>query len=264
VRIVITGSTRGIGFGLAQAFLARGCAVVISGRTQPAVDDAIARLAAQHHPARIAGAVCDVTELSQLAALWTFASERFGQVDVWINNAGAAPPQVPFSRVPTGELAGAVSTNMLGPIYGTRVALDGMLPRGEGAIFNVEGYGSDGRMMRTGMAVYGSTKTATRYFSRSVAREIEGTGVRIGTLMPGAVVTDMLVAQIADLPPDEASAARRRYNIIGDPVDAVAPWLAERVLASPRNGAEISRLSVPKILVRFLSPSYRRRELFAA
>jgi short-subunit dehydrogenase len=148
-------------------------------------------------------------------------------------------------------------------MHGTRIALDGMLARGRGQIFNVEGFGSDG-MIRPGMAVYGSTKAATRYFTRSVARELEGTGVRIGTLMPGAVVTDMLVSQIADLDPDEQAAARRRYNIIGDAVDTVAPWLADRVLTNTRNGADISRISVPRIALRFFSPGYRRRDLFGA
>ena len=140
----------------------------------------------------------------------------------------------------------------------------GRIAAGRGQIFNIEGYGSDGRMMRPGMAVYGSTKAATRYFTRSVARELAGTGVQLGTLMPGAVITDMLVSMVGDLPPDERDGARRRYNIIGDPVDVVAPWLADRVLANTRNGAEISRISVPRIALRFLSPRYRRRELFPA
>jgi NAD(P)-dependent dehydrogenase (short-subunit alcohol dehydrogenase family) len=260
--IVITGSTRGIGYGLADAFLTRGSAVIISGRSPHAVDEAVARLATRHDAERIAGAPCEVTELAQLEALWSAACARFGHVDVWINNAGAAPPQVPFARAPSREVASAVATNMLGTMYGTRVALDGMLPGNTGQIFNVEGYGSDGRMMRTGMAVYGSTKTATRYFTRSVAKELEGSGVLVGTLMPGAVVTDMLVAQLADLPADEREVARRRYNIIGDTVATVAPWLADRVLANKRNGAEISWISIPKLALRFLSPGYRRRELF--
>ena len=78
--IVITGSTRGIGFGLADAFLALGCQVTVSGRAQASVDRAVADLAARHGEAgRVAGFPCNVTRLEELQALWDAARARFGQ-----------------------------------------------------------------------------------------------------------------------------------------------------------------------------------------
>ena len=86
--IVITGSTRGIGFGLADAFLALDCQVTISGRARASVDQATAALAARHAAGRIFGFPCDVTHIEELQALWEAACARFGAVDIWINNAG--------------------------------------------------------------------------------------------------------------------------------------------------------------------------------
>ena len=83
--IVITGSTRGIGYGLADSLLDLGCAVTVSGRTLAAVQQAIAKLASKHGPERAFGHPCDVTHLDQVQALWDAAQARFGKIDIWIS-----------------------------------------------------------------------------------------------------------------------------------------------------------------------------------
>ena len=262
-RIVITGSTRGLGLGLAEAFLERGCSVTISARGAASVDEAVLKLTARYPAERIAGAACDVTKRDDVQALWAAAAERFGGVDVWINNAGTGTMQVAFSAQSAEDVAATVQTNLLGAVNGTQVALAGMLRQGSGAIYNMEGFGSDGKMMQEGMAVYGATKAATRYFSRSVAKELAGKPVTIGTLMPGVVATDLLVSIYDGAPRKTWDSAKRFYDIIGDKVETVAPWLASQVLGNEKNDASIAYLTLPKMLFRFLSPSYRRRDLFA-
>jgi NAD(P)-dependent dehydrogenase (short-subunit alcohol dehydrogenase family) len=74
--ITITGSTRGIGFGLADAFLSQGCAVTISGRTRASVEEAVKELGAKHTGERLLGHPCDVTDLGQVKTLWDVAKER--------------------------------------------------------------------------------------------------------------------------------------------------------------------------------------------
>ncbi|TET51416.1 MAG: SDR family NAD(P)-dependent oxidoreductase, partial [Anaerolineales bacterium] len=91
--IVITGSTRGIGRGLAEAFLDLGCAVTVSGRTRRAVDATARELAANHDAERMVVQPCDVTDYRQVKALWLGAHARFGQIDIWINNAGIGHAQ---------------------------------------------------------------------------------------------------------------------------------------------------------------------------
>jgi NAD(P)-dependent dehydrogenase (short-subunit alcohol dehydrogenase family) len=262
-RVVVTGSTRGLGLGLAEAFLARGCSVMISARGAASVDAAVKDLAARHPTERIAGAACDVTKRGDVEALWTAAVDRFGGVDVWINNAGAGTVQVAFSSQSKEDIAAVVETNLLGAVHGTHVALTGMLRQGSGAIYNMEGFGADGKMMQEGMAVYGASKTATRYLSRSIAKELAGKPVTIGTLMPGVVATELLVSIYDGAPRATWDSAKRFYDIIGDRVETVAPWLVTQVLGNEKNDASIAYLTLPKMLLRFLSPSYRGRDLFA-
>jgi NAD(P)-dependent dehydrogenase (short-subunit alcohol dehydrogenase family) len=86
--IVITGSTRGIGYGLAEAFLSLGCSVTVSGRGEEAVEKAAAGLKSSFEAERVFGTACDVTDPSQLQALWDKSIEIFRKVDIWVNNAG--------------------------------------------------------------------------------------------------------------------------------------------------------------------------------
>jgi NAD(P)-dependent dehydrogenase (short-subunit alcohol dehydrogenase family) len=93
--IVITGSTRGIGFALARSFLKRGCRVVISGRSQSSVGGVVDRLQKEFPPENVLGLACDVTEFSQMENLWEASIKKFGSVDIWINNAGISNTQNP-------------------------------------------------------------------------------------------------------------------------------------------------------------------------
>ncbi|HSF81207.1 MAG TPA: SDR family NAD(P)-dependent oxidoreductase, partial [Anaerolineales bacterium] len=91
--IVITGSTRGIGYGLAEAFLERGCAVTVSGRMQAGVEAALAALGGKYGTEPLYGLACDVRQPEQVQVLWDGAQKHFGQVDIWINNAGLSSQQ---------------------------------------------------------------------------------------------------------------------------------------------------------------------------
>ena len=128
--IVITGSTRGIGYGLADSFLALGCRVVISGRTPASVEPAVATLSEKFEPERVFGYACDVTQFEQVQGLWFAAQTHFGQVDIWINNAGVANPQLDFWEHPPERIRTVVETNVIGAMYGAKVAIKGMLADG--------------------------------------------------------------------------------------------------------------------------------------
>lgn len=260
--IVITGSTRGIGFGLAGAFLARGCAVAVSGRSQEAVDQAVAALAAEHEPGRIFGHPCDVGDHAQAQALWDAASDHFGRVDIWLNNAGLGHSQQDSWELAPERIEAVIRTNVLGAIYGTRVAMRGMLAQGFGAIYNMEGLGSGGSPRVAGTSIYATSKAGLRYFDAALAQEAKGTPVIVGALNPGMVVTDLVTAPYEGRP-EEWERARRIFNIIADRVETVAPWLVDRMLDNTKNGARISWSSTWKVMGRFLLSPFRKRDLFA-
>jgi NAD(P)-dependent dehydrogenase (short-subunit alcohol dehydrogenase family) len=258
--VVITGSTRGIGLGLADSFLQLGCAVVINGRSGAGVDGAVADLASRRDAERILGQPCDVTDYGQVEALWEAAVARFGAVDIWINNAGLGNVyRLTWEQTPE-QMEAIVRTNLLGVMYGTRVAFLGMQAQGFGQIYTMEGWGSNGRT-RKGLTVYGSTKRAARYFTRSMLAEMEDTPIQLGALSPGMVITELLTDAFED--PAELERYKRIFSIIGDRVETVAPWLARQVLANQKNGATIRWLTRSKLWWRFLTAPFSRRDLFA-
>jgi len=260
--IVITGSTRGIGYGLAEAFLAHGCRVTVSGRTSAAVQEAVSTLASRHGDGRILGQACDVREFDQVQALWDASVERFGQVDVWINNAGVAHAQTDFWDFTPERIRYVVETNMVGAANGARVALKGMLDQGFGSIYNMEGLGSDGRHIE-GLSIYGATKRGLAYLTDALIEETKGTGLVVGALRPGMVATDLLTGQYA-ASPEAWERARKVFNLLADRVETVAPWMAEKVLSNTKTGARFKWLTFRRLAGRFLLAPFRKRELFGS
>ena len=258
--VVITGSSRGIGYGLADAFLERGCTVTISGRNLGALQRAYDSLAVKYGKERLFFQPCDVTIYVQVQELWDTAKAHFGQIDIWINNAGIAHPVAGVWELPVDEIRAVVDTNLIGAMYGTRVAMLGMLAQKSGAIYNLEGLGSGGGRKVKGLSIYGTTKAALCYFNECLALETAGTPVITGALRPGMTVTDMITQQYAGQP-EAWEKAKRIFNIIADRVEAVAPWLAQKVLDNQKRGAVISYSSTLKITGRFLMAPFSKRKV---
>lgn len=258
--VVITGSTRGIGLGLAEAFLARGCRVMISGRSQETVDREVTRLASKFGGERVAGQACDVTDTGQVEALWQTAIRTYGSVDIWINNAGIGQILTPFWELEPALMKTIVETNLLGTMYGSRVALRGMLQQGYGALYNMEGLGSRDGRIQPGLALYGTTKAGMAYLDTALVKELEGKPVIVGSLSPGMVVTDMLRNQQTGAPEDWAR-AKRTFNILADRVETVAPWLAEQILDNQQHGKRIAWLTGLKAMGRFLAAPFTKRNV---
>lgn len=259
--IVITGSTRGIGLGLADAFLASGCAVAISGRTDASLESALAKLSAKHSPERVLAVKSDVRQFEQMQALWNQAKERFGRIDIWINNAGITQPRVPVWQMAPDEIQEIIDINLTGAIYGAKAAIAGMLEQGFGALYNMEGSGSDGGKIAN-LSLYGTSKYGIRFLTESLVLETRGMPVIVGALSPGMVTTDLLVGQY-DRNSQDWQRVKRIFNILADRVETVTPWLAARVLANDTHGARIAWLTKSKAIGRFLAAPFSQRDLFA-
>lgn len=248
MRFVITGSTQGIGRALATEAAKQAHQVLISGRTQAAVDAALDTIAAPF--TQVVGQPADVADPVAVQALWDRATEAFGGVDVWINNAGLARTTWPILDLPQDQLEAMLDTNMRGTINGSRVAAKGMLAQGKGRIFNMLGGGSDGEYF-PGMGVYGSTKRGLDYFSRALAKELKGTPVLVGRVRPGMIVTEGVKREIAADPANFAK-SRKVMNILCDQPETVAPYLIQQMLAFEKSGSKIAWLSGAKMAKRFL------------
>lgn len=253
--IIITGSTRGIGFGLADSFLSLGHKVVISGRSQGSVEKALEQLTSRYPMELVFGYPCDVREFHQVQSLWDAASDHFGEIDIWINNAGIGTSQIKFWDLMPDRIQSLVDTNVRGAAFGARVALRGMIAQGKGAFYNMEGLGSDGRHVDD-LTLYGSSKSALRYMSDGLMEEVKGTPVIVGAISPGMVLTDFLTKQY-DGTSRDWSDAKRIVRVLIDKVETVTPWIAERVLENEVNGTRIVWLTRWKVVKRFFGSFLR-------
>jgi NAD(P)-dependent dehydrogenase (short-subunit alcohol dehydrogenase family) len=257
--VVITGSTRGIGFGMASAFLERGCSVAISGREQESVQRALEQLREEETAGTAHGYACDVCDATQVQSLWWNSREDMGHIDIWINNAGVnGSPKAAWENSPQ-EAEQVVRTNILGVVHGSQVALNGMLDQGFGAIYNMEGMGSDGGI-RAGMVLYGMTKRAVSYFTRGLIKEAKSTPLVIGTLRPGMVITDLITDAYRGQP-EEWDRVKGIFNVIADRVETVAPWLVDRILENSKTGARIRRSSRLRLMLRFITAPFIKRDV---
>jgi len=105
---------------------------------------------------------------------------------------------------------------------------------------------------------------ALRYFTRSLQREVKGKPVIVGTMSPGIVVTDLLIQGIESRPVAEQAGTKRMLSILADTVETVTPFLVENALANTRPNPEIAWLTTPKVIWRFLSSAFNRRDLFSS
>ena len=186
--VVITGSTRGFGYAIARAMLEAGATVVISGRSERALTRAARTLGKL---GRVFALRCDVRVERQVYALARRVVREFGRIDVWVNNAGYSAVAGMMVDIQPKEALDMFLANDLGTLYGTRAALHFMVPRQTGTLVNVYGAGSFLRPASpTGL--YGATKAWITSFTRSLAKEISGSGVRLIGFSPGMLLTDML------------------------------------------------------------------------
>jgi NAD(P)-dependent dehydrogenase (short-subunit alcohol dehydrogenase family) len=257
--VVITGSTRGIGYGLAEEFLKRGHQVAVCGRDAENTAKAVDSLSKRGLPQHILGQACDVGDYSQVQQLWEATVTRFGKVDIWINNAALNSSRLPLWEQPLERIDKIVYTNVLGLMYGSKIAMQGMLKQGYGQIYNMEGLGSDGKPT-PGLILYGCTKSALTYYTKGLIEEARHTPVQVGLLSPGMVVTDMLTGTLEGA--RDVARSKRIFNILADNVETVAPYLVEQILANQQHGARIAWLTKPKALWRFLTARFNQRELF--
>ncbi|WNC72166.1 SDR family oxidoreductase [Thalassotalea psychrophila] len=247
--VVITGSTKGIGRGLAAEFAKQGHKVMISGRKQNDIDSTIAELGFES--GQVVGLACDTTDKAQVQALWDEAKSTFSTVDIWVNNAGLARTVWSILDTPDSEISTMVNTNLLGNINCCKVVANGMKQQGGGKIFNMLGGGSDGEYFK-GMGVYGTTKRGLDYFTNALSKELKDDNIIVGKIRPGMIITEGVIREAKeDL--DNFQKRRKFANALCDTVETVAPFLVENILKFNKTGKKIAWLNTTKITLRMLA-----------
>jgi short-subunit dehydrogenase len=182
--VVITGGSRGLGFAIAQEFAMRGAKIVICGRNEEILHEAEQRLLAMGVP--VLATRCDISQRNEAELLIQQATERFGRVDVLVNNAG----QIAVGAIESQQVSDfeqAMGTMFWGMVYATLAALPQMRQRGEGRIVNITSIG--GKVAVPHLLPYACAKFAAVGFSEGMHAEVAKDNIKVTTVVPGLMRT---------------------------------------------------------------------------
>ena len=262
--VVITGSSRGLGYEMARRFRKAGLNVVLNGVNPKRLEDARKALEVMDGTGKVYACVGDVSKASDIQNMIDQTVSRCGQIDIWINNAGVNQPMKALWELSEGEIDQVLDIDLKGSVMGSLLAMEQMIRQGHGAIYNLEGYGSNDAMM-LGLNMYGTGKRAITHFTQALARESQErkTGVIVGRLSPGIMITDFTVTALGDKEKiDLPEKTKKVYNILGDYPDVVADFLVAEVLKNNRNNAHIQWLTGGKAAWRFMTAGFNKRNFF--
>ncbi|WP_328727391.1 SDR family oxidoreductase [Streptomyces sp. NBC_00259] len=259
--VAVTGAGRGIGRAVADTLAGAGALVALGD-----LDEAAARTAAEEicrtADGHAAGFALDVTDTASFAAFLDRAEERFGPVDVLVNNAGIMWVG-PFADEAEQTAVRQFDVNVHGVLRGMKLAAPRMRARGTGHIVNIASAAS--KVTPMGEATYAATKHAVHGYSSAVRAELRGSGVQVSLVMPGVVDTELAVGTSAGptrrLTPQDV--ARTVLSVVLRPRPEVfvprhiglVPWVSALLPAKARAGW--LRLVVPDQLAALTDPSVR-------
>jgi NAD(P)-dependent dehydrogenase (short-subunit alcohol dehydrogenase family) len=181
----VTGGTRGIGLAIAQALVEAGMRVAISGRSQAGVNAALKTLGAAGSD-RAAGFSADVRRFADVEHAIAATVERFGGLDVLVNNAGIGVFRN-VAEMTVEEWSEVIDTNLTGAFFGSRAAIPHLRRRGGGFIVNISSLA--GKNAFKGGAAYCASKSGLNAFSEALMQEVRYDGIRVSYVMPGSVAT---------------------------------------------------------------------------
>ena len=195
---IVTGGTKGIGRGIAEALIREGVSVCISARHQDDIDQAVDQLN-RLGGGRAIGFVCDVRDYDQVKALIDHAVNELGGLDILINNAGIGTFRTTVDETSPDEFRAVIETNLFGVFYCCHEAIPQMKQRGGGYIINISSLAGVNAHPR--MAAYNASKFGLNGFSEALMQEVRHDNIKVSYIMPGSVNTEFG----GDSPSDEKS-----------------------------------------------------------
>jgi short-subunit dehydrogenase len=203
-----------------------------------------------------------VQRYEDIQKLWDLSKKNWGSIDIWINNAGQNVPHSYVYETDQSFVKQVMSTNMNGMIFGSQVAAKGMVEQKHGAIYSMEGLGSN-NMIQTKTILYGTTKHALTYFMKGLAKELKGTGVIAGRLSPGMMLTDFITKTADGQKPaiESEKSFVKIFNILADRPETVAKFFIPKMLANKKNNVQIAWLTNSKSMWRFMSAPVTKRKI---
>ncbi|MCX5699556.1 MAG: SDR family oxidoreductase [Candidatus Omnitrophica bacterium] len=186
---IVTGASRGIGKALACTAASLGINLAIAARGQGPLKETADEIAAKYKVG-VLPVACDVTKLEDLENLVNQAKEKFGRIDILINNAGVSS-QYPFQEQPIEDFERLAHTNYLGYVRLIRLVINDMIKNRSGAIINMVSGSTLCDPLPRNFIVYSSLKVGLRAFSKGLFWELRDYGIKVTSILPGVTDTEL-------------------------------------------------------------------------
>lgn len=252
--VVITGSARGFGYSMIEEFYKKDYNVVLCDINSSELDNAYNKLKKIKSKGKVLSYVVDITKEKSVIELINNVINEFNKIDIWINNAGVNQQMVPIWDLDSKDINRLIDIDLKGTIICSKNIMPVMLKQKSGAIYNVEGYGSNDATM-LGLSIYGTCKRAVTYFTDALAKEskLSGNYVLIGKITPGIMITNFIDTSMGDGKKINLSDKTKNiYNILGDRPDDIAKFMVNKICINKKNGVKFVWLNGRKVLFRFI------------
>jgi 3-hydroxybutyrate dehydrogenase len=245
---LVTGSTSGIGLGIARALAASGTNLLLNGFGDKAQIDALVAELATEHDIKVRYSAADVSKPAQIAAMVEQAVRELGGIDILVNNAGIQYVS-PIEEFPADKWDAVIAINLSAAFHAIRVALPHMRARNWGRIVNIAS--THGLVASSNKAAYVASKHGILGLTKVVALETATTGITCNAICPGWVLTPLVQKQIDDLARREGLAPdAARMRLLGEKQPSLEFATPEQIgaaaafLCSP-HAAQIRGVALP-------------------
>lgn len=218
---IVTGGSRGIGRAIAEAYALAGARVVVASRKQAACDETAEAIRSRGGEALAVST--HIGELDQLERLVATTVDRFGGIDILINNAANALA-LPFGQITPEAWDKSLSTNLRGPVFLMQYALPHLIASPHASIVNISSAGA--YLFSAYIHMYAAAKAGLLAYTRSLAAELAPHKIRVNAIAPGTIDTDMVRNNPPSVQESMANAALMRRSATPDEIVGLALYLA--------------------------------------
>jgi 3-oxoacyl-[acyl-carrier protein] reductase len=216
---VVTGGARGIGFAIAERFIASGAAVALWDMDRAALDEAKKRLGP-----KASGYAVDITSEDEVAAAAASSEKSLGRIDILVNNAGITGPNKPTWEYPPAEWRRVVEVDLTGVFLCCRAVVPGMIARGYGRVVNIASVA--GKEGNPNAPAYSAAKAGVIGLTKSLGKELAGENVLVNCVTPAAARTDIFKQMTQEhIDYMKSKIPMNRFVEVGE-IAALVAWLA--------------------------------------